>query len=531
MKRKMILVSLIAMLTANLLTGCSAKTKTPTTTTAPDKKYTIKIFTSRNQPEPTSEVMKQVQQKIGGHTLEVTAVNDADYNAKLNLYFASNEMPDVFTSNANASILKGGTAKFTEEELQKYMPLSYAAAVKQYEMYGVSKQYVLDKFTVNGKLAGFSMGTYLNTVPYGITIRTDKLQELGKSVPKTISDWEEIFKAQKQKNSATYQIAARGKDAPVQNFYIFISAFGTTADKWVLKDNKLVWGPFMPEMREALALLQNWYKAGYINPEFFTMDNQALNNEAIKGNMIYTQFSSMGTKIEGPFDPGSRQEQTLAKDPNTKWDWAPFPVAKQGVKPAVNVYEGVMEQPQCYGKHLDTDRDKLHAVMGVMDKLGSDAEVLKLVRYGISGVHYDIVNGVPTYKKEFTTTDAQKKEGINWFYFGNSGTNWDVEKQFVAPIYTENIKNRVQDSKGIYSKTNIEYTWNRVNGPLTSPSGEDLTVKGKAKNDEWMGVLAQVVTGKMTISDFDKFIETWKKEVGDEQTEAANRLYLKQWQK
>lgn len=531
MKRSVISLSIATILAMNLLVGCGPKKATESTSKASDKKYTIKIFTSRNQPEPTSEVMKQIQEKIGGHTLEVIAVGDADYSSKLNLYFASNDMPDVFSSNGSAPILKGGTAKFTEDEVKKYIPLGYAAAIKQYEMFGITKQDAFDKFTVDGKLAGFLMGQYGNTIPNGITIRTDMLQELGKAMPVTMSDWEEIFKAQKQKNPNAYPISTRGKEAPVQNFYMFIAGSGTVADKWVLRDGKLVWGPFMPEMRDALTLLQKWYKSGYINPEFFTMDNQALTNEAIKGNMIYSQFSSMATKVVGPFSPGSKQEQILAKEPNAKWDWVPFPVVRTGVKPVVSVYEGLMDQPQCYGKQLDTDRDKLHAVMGVCDKLNNDMEINKLIKSGILGVHYDLVDGIPTTRKEFATADAQKKSGINWFYFGNMGANWSLEQQSSPTTTVENIKNLVQDSKGIYSKNNIDLTFDRVNGTLTSTSGEDLSVKGKPKYDEWMGVLAQVVVGKMTIADFDEFIETWKKEVGNEQTEAANRLFLKQWLK
>ena len=68
-------------------------------------------------------------------------------------------------------------------------------------------------------------------------------------------------------------------------------------------------------------------------------------------------------------------------------------------------------------------------------------------------------------------------------------------------------------------------------GPITSPSGEDLSVKGKAKSDQWNSIFSEVVVGRKSLEDYDKFIAEWKKEVGDDQTEAMNRLYLKDWPK
>jgi putative aldouronate transport system substrate-binding protein len=531
MKRKVLAMTLAAMTAMSLFAGCTKKEKAADTAKETDKKYTIKIFTTRNQPAPDSEVMKQIQEKIGGHTLEVTAVPDVDYNAKLNLYYSSNEMPDVFTSNGQLPILKGGTAKFTEEELKKYVPLGYATALKQYEMSGATKENVFNRFTVDGKLTGFYMGQIGITIPYGITIRTDILEELGKSMPKTLADYEDLFKAYKAKYPNKYPVTARGKDAPQQMFYMFISAFGTSTDKWQMVDNKLVYGPFMPEMREALETMQNWYKAGYINPEFITMDNAAVNNEAIKGNTIVSQFLGLNNIIAAPYTPGSVQEQIVAANPKAKFDWAPFPTAKAGVKPAANVYECVVDQPMCFGKQLDTDRDKLHAVMGVMDKLCNNEEIVLLRSYGIKDKHYTLVNGVPTFKPEYNNADAQKKEGTNWLAFGTMGKNWDIEQKISAPKYIENIKTMVQDTKGLYGSNNIQPTFTRVNGTLTSASGENLSVKGSAKQTEWYGVIAQVVCGKMSMADYDKFIENWKKEVGNDQTEAANRLFLKQWQK
>ena len=65
---------------------------------------------------------------------------------------------------------------------------------------------------------------------------------------------------------------------------------------------------------------------------------------------------------------------------------------------------------------------------------------------------------------------------------------------------------------------------------LKTPSGEDLTPKVNAKMAEFKGMFASVIIGSKSFEDFDKYIEQYKKEIGNDMTEAANRLYLKQWQ-
>ncbi|WP_054023588.1 hypothetical protein [Bacillus sp. FJAT-28004] len=531
MKRKNVVSAIMAMIVAmGLLAGCSSGTNTSkteeTNKPADPKKYTIKIFSSRIQPNPDSEAMKAISEKLGHH-LEVTAVPDTSYQDKLNLYYASNDLPDVFGITSE-EIKKNGTAKFTVEDLEKYMPLMYEAATKQYKEYGYDIQEMWDRFSVDGKLATISMGNKELTYPYGLVIRQDLLDEFGLQLPKTLNDWEVFLKAYKQKYPDKYPITARGKDLIYQSFYTFIAAFGTSYDSWQKKDNQLVFGPFIPEMRDALELLSSWYKAGYINPEWITMDVAALNNEWINGNTVSFQYTKLDNVITAPYTPGSMFDQLAAKNPKVKIQWAPYPNWKDGVKPALNAYELVGKQGVSFSKELEKDPDKLHAVMGVVDKLFNDEEIYMLKNFGIQGKTYDIVDGIPVIKKELNNADGNVKEGFGWFFAsGSPGVNWDLVKTTKNKTYLDNLEKHAEDPAGYYSQANNDWAISRVNGPLTSPSGENLDVKGKTKYEEWHRMFAEVIIGSKSLADFDKFIEQWKKEWGNEATEAANRLYLK----
>lgn len=535
MKRKIAAASLAAVLLAGTLAACSGEgdktgKEAKETAAAPAKKYTFKLYTTRIQPNPESEAFKKVLEKLG-HQLEITAVPDGDYNQKLNLYYASNEMPDIFTYSNQLSVLKGGTASFTEEELKTYMPLSYAAAIKQFEEYGIKKETVLNRFTVDGTIRGFHIGQLETTFPYGNLIRKDLLEELGKPMPKTIADWDELLKAYKAKYPTKYPLAARGKSVMRQSFHAFLAAYGVTFESWHLKDDKLVYGPFLPGMRDALATLSRWYKAGYINPEWVTMETAAYNNEFTNGNTLYWEFANSSTIIKPPYAPGSLPDQLAAKNPKASFDWMPYPVSNPSVKPAISTNEAILNAPVNFGKHLEKDRDKLHAAMQVVDKLTSDKELWMMRQFGIEGKTYDMVDGIPVVKKELNNDDGRTREGFGWFYGGRPGVNWELERTIKQPAYLEHLKVNIQNPDGIYGKNKNDWVFNHVNGPLTTPSGENLDAKGKTKLEEWYRTFAEVVTGRQTLEDFDKFIASYKKEVGDDMTEAANRLYLKQWQK
>jgi|GEM_PF-3845415 len=545
-KRRLLSSGLALCLTAGLLAGCSGGNGSSTSSPSPTasatasnaggkqepaaeaKSYTIKLFTTRIQPDPGAPILKAINENLG-HTVEVTAIPDANYTEKLNLYYASNDMPDIFQA-ATEEIRKNGTAKFTEEELKTHMPLSYAAGLEQFEEYGVTKEAAMKRFSVDGQLASFTMGSKELIYPYGLVIRQDMLDDFGLEMPKTLEDWEVFLKAFKAKYPDKYPLTSRGKDSIIQSFYPFLSAFGTTYSNWQLKDGKLVYGPFMPEMRDALALLADWYKAGYINPEWITMDNAAVNNDWINGNSALMQWVNLGNAISAPFSPGSIFESLSLGNPNAKMAWAPFPVWKPEVLPAVPTYEGITNYGVSFGKHLEQDREKLYAAMKVADQLASDKDTWMMLTYGIDGQTYDMVDGLPVIRKEVNSNEGRVKEGFGWYFLAIPGRNWAVNETTKTQVYKEQFGKYAQNDDGIYSRKNTDWAFNHVNGVLTSPSGENLDVKGKAKSEEWGTVFASVIIGNKSLEDFDNFIAAWKKEVGDEMTEAANRLYLEQWQ-
>lgn len=516
------------------LTGCSSSSdnaQNPSTqpssqTSQPKKNYTVNVFSNRIQPDANSEVMKQVNEKLG-LTLNVTAVPDADYNTKINMFIASGEMPDVFGGYVNSNkTLFDSAATLTEDEIKQYCPNIYQSFVSRA---GSQKNHILDLWSKDGKLKGFSNGNLNNSLPYGVAIRSDVLAELGVSMPKTISDWDVLLKKYKEKYPNKYPITVQN-GGESQAMYYFLSAYGVRRDEWIYKDNTLQYAPFMQGMRDALVQLNKWYKAGYINPEYYTMyqNSTAPINEFVNGNAIFYQYYNTSLQMQPPYDEGSIGAKLMANYPNAKLDWAPFPTLGDGSKPILanaSMFSGVT----FFGKHLEKDRDKLHAIMSAWDKIFSDPELMTLVRYGIKDKHYSLVNGAIVTKQEYSTNDAKAKEGFGWPFNAQFDPTDEVNKVILPPYVQENRQKLIYDDNGLYSKKNVNHMTTTdkpsVEGDITSESGENLGIKNQTYQTQWNTMFTSVIVGSKTIQDYDNFIADWKKQLGDELVKNANRLY------
>ncbi|OPH55980.1 hypothetical protein BC351_29230 [Paenibacillus ferrarius] len=541
MKKGKWLSASLTVLTASaiVVTGCSSsnnvksssepsQTNQANQTSQPKKDYSIEVFTTRIQPDPNSEVMKKVNEKLGLH-LKITAVPDDDYDTKLNLFLASGEMPDMYGGNLSSTdALFNSAADLTEDEIKTYAPNVYASFVSRA---GAQKDQILQAFSKNGKLKGFSNGNLGNSLPYGVVIRSDILAELGVSMPKTIADWDVVLKKYKEKYPNNYPITVQnGGDS--QAMYYFLAAYGVRRDAWIYKDKTLQFAPFMPGMRDALIQLSKWYKAGYINPEYYTLykNSSAPGNEFTKGNALFYQYYNTTLQINPPYNEGSIGANLLANNPKAKIEWVPFPTLGDGSKGIV-ANAPMFSNITFFSKKLEKDRDKLHAALTAWDKIYSDPELFTLVKYGLKDVHYTMVDGAIVTKQEFSTNDAKAKEGFGWPFNSQFDPTDAVNKAVLPPYVQENRQKLLFDDNGLYSKKNVDYLASTdkpaVGGQITSESGENLGIRNQTYLTQWNTMFTSVIVGGKKIEDFDSFITDWKKQIGDDLVKNANRLYNK----
>ncbi len=492
----------------------------------------VKWFFSRQIPTGKSEVTKALEELLNVD-FELLGVEDAQYVEKLNLFMASNDMPDVFrTWTQDPTFLKGGCATLTRELIKTNMPKYYETVnSKGIEVYG-DENTVWERFSVDGKLPQIPEIAFANQFVSGTLFRTDILSELGVEIPTTIEEYENVFKLYKAKYPNNYPYGGGTGKLMFQSFSTIFNAYGTDAAQWVIRDGKMVPGWLVPEAREALIKLAQWQKAGYINPEWPLFNAENLNNDFISGKYllrIWVGFREGSMVTEEPYFPGSLVEKTASQNPGATFGLGPVPVSREGMKPPSMCWDPFYGMGLGFGIHNESDPKRLEKLMQMIERMYYDEQAVLLHYFGIQGKHWELnADGFPERLSGFVTPEEQTaiNVGTYWHIGGSSPVLWKYQ---YSPKILASLDKYMRTPGAIYSTDKVEYSRDKVKGPLKSESGEDLGTKYSNLYDERDIVITEIITGESGIERFDAMVENWNKNGGKELEEAANRLYMKYW--
>lgn len=358
---------------------------------------------------------------------------------------------------------------------------------------------------------------FIDLKPYDLAMlwRKDWLDKVGiTKAPETLEEFEKAVYAFAEKDpdgngkKDTYGLTGTATSIWSSGFYSIFGAFGVEPTMWHEKNGELMNGSVMPETKEALAKLRQWYADGVIDPEFIT-DTQDSYRKKLYNNRIGVieeqiakgALPTSGTVTEmKSLNPNS--ELVFAKNPkgpggDGSWDW--------GVKSNfVVISNKVKDQPE-----------KLEKLFEILRAESSDEETINMTSLGVKGTHWDFVesgatSGATTFLTGFEKQEARDQIGVRLFSFGNITTQAYREK-YSNPDLNEAIKT--------YSSAP-----NMTDALLFSALPSD----GKYKNDLtslMQKYFAQIISGEIPLDDFDKFVTEWKSRGGDELTKEANAMY------
>jgi putative aldouronate transport system substrate-binding protein len=283
MKRKMFLkmfslvVAVPMILTS--IAGCSSKKKeekgVPTTTSTESGypivktpltlKYWAPIHPNASQYIKNyneNEAYQEVEKRTGIHIDFIHPVQGQE-KEQLQMLVAAGDLPDMIqgtNGNYNGDAAKGvadGVFLDLTSKMEKYAPDYYKLVNSEAE----TKRAVTD---ASGKYAAF-----YRIKPVGdpawrrVLLRQDWLKELGLDIPKTVDDYEKVFKTiLEKKNVAPYVLNNNGIEEQ------FLWPNNVSAD-FFLKDTKTIaYGQIDPKFKDYLTLMNKWFKAGYISKDF-----------------------------------------------------------------------------------------------------------------------------------------------------------------------------------------------------------------------------------------------------------------------
>jgi putative aldouronate transport system substrate-binding protein len=449
-------------------------------------------------------------------------VESSEYANKLSLSIASNDLPDMFTIGPSDYLIY---RQLRDNDMLADLTEAYEKCAGDYmkDVFGSFDFRNLEPFTEDGRLYGIAGGRY-GYEHNLLWLRKDWLDEYGLELPKTVDDIKNILIAFRDKKPVENYVGmllnatdpAGGYMSAFSATPIF-EAFGATPKTWIRdKNGEVVYGSVMPEMKEGLRVLAEWYAEGLIDQQFPTRTDSGANNALWNGGQAGVLFAPWW----GPYS----------------WNDLPRNIPEAEIIP-VNApldsegnYNVVWPGPSGTGIFVNKNYEHPEAVVKVLN------------------VEYDLWRRFDPDSEEI----FKPYEGVNysWEYLlPTGGVNLEyanivpdvgllvknyIEKGVMegAATATEGDKNSARSAKEYVDTKDPDKGWaayytryvasNIVNTPevkirypifsFTTDSMADL----KPNLDTLESVaLLQIITGEKPVDYFDEFVEQWYAQGGE----------------
>lgn len=452
----------------------------------------------------------------------------AQYAQKLNVSIASEQLPDLMW--VDAAQLK----RMVEDDMLADLSSVYSEYAADFTKKVLSDDggSALEAATFGGKLYGLP---HIQS-GYGSTevlfIREDWLTKLNLSAPETMDDVIAIAKAFAKNDpdgngkDDTYGLAMNNGLIANNNLAYavldgFFNSYHAYPSIWVETGNGLEYGGIQPEMKTALAALQELYKEGAIDPEFGVKDASKVSEDvnASKIGMFYGYFWNAYWIQSG-----------VVNDPNVSWIIVPIPSADsspaKAMVPFATTYYTVVSK-DCKNPEAAVKMYNL-----VLEKMfGDTAE---------PDVYNSTSDGLPVFDYAYSYGEPPLK-------------NLDAQKAVCKALEDGDTSKLNAEQMGYYNgcveylNTGDKNLWG--NYMMYGPEGglaviNDYVDNGKTETDRYYGAptdgmaeynatldklaletFTKIIIGTASIDEFDTFVENWLKLGGQQITDEVNAWY------
>lgn len=455
--------------------------------------------------------------------IDVWNIDSAKYEDILSMKLASGEIPDLIKMNtysaAQRYMSQGILASFNEDFVKKNAPNLYAT----YE--GMVPGYFKKYGVMNGK------NYYINNLkdkPYQnrpVPIyRGDWLKKMGyTSYPKTLKEFEEVM----------YKFANNDPDGngkkdtyglSYTGIYAVFGAFGfiprsddkklSPVVRWQERDGKLVYTAIQPEIKEALAMLNKWFKDGVIDPEFITGENVGSKKivSFMQGRIGFTcggQWHLVHPDLDGdgPDTAATYYEELKKINPEAANNlvYGEPPVGPKG-KSGLASGRTILETSIGFSVKLEKDPAKFAKLMWVVDNIMfKDSETMYSAVLGIKDKDWfwDKDGAPERFDTRRNNSDDAKEGGANTLTVLRS------------PKLT---KDKVRNIKFIQDiKLDKAFIQDALNTALPS-EGKYMSELIRLEDEAYVSI----ITGDKPIDYFEEFVKKWRAAGGSLLEKEAN---------
>lgn len=463
------------------------------------------------------------------------SASSSDYNEKLNLAIAANDIPDVMVVNEQ-QFRKLAQSDMLEDLTDYYD--TYACDIIKENIDSTDGK-ALENATYDGQLLGLP-NVQVEADGYVLMwIRQDWLDQLGLEAPTNIEELETVAKAFVDNNLGgenTIGIVGPTINGAVYNTFLSINnlnnldgifqAFKSFPGYWIQgEDGNVVYGSTTQETKDALAELNKMYEDGILDQELGVRKDA---DEAWKSGKVGILFS--------PWWHGYNVKDGIANDPEMEWKAYAAPLADDGKWYAklggVGGYYCVVrkgyEHPEAAillnnflraneGKfqtetNLDAGYYPGRVVIAASDENSFSVQALWAEMKGEEVPEFDPLN----YKLLQADLDALP-DCLEAPYDDLSIEKWNTENTSFGRLYSLLMGSAAVEEaseQGIVNKVySVTYT--------PTETMERKWTNLKKKEDE---TFLKIIIGEEPIDAFDTFVEEWNAEGGEEITEEVQAL-------
>ena len=550
MKRKMVILSLACLMALSGATGVHAEENLPVDESGavnPLGKYedpvTVEIVQSINptitMPEGDSATDNYYTRFIKDNmNIDISvkwSASSSDYNEKLNLAIAANDIPDILVVNEQ-QFRKLAQSDMLEDLTDYYD--TYACDIIKQNIDSTDGK-ALENATYDGKLLALP-SVQVEADGYVLMwIRQDWLDELGLEAPTTIEELETVAKAfvdNKMGGENTIGIVGPTINGAVYNTFLstnnlnnldgIFQAYQAYPGYWVQdEEGKAVYGSTTEQTKEALAELNKMYEDGILDQELGVRKDA---DEAWKSGKVGILFS--------PWWHGYNVKDGIANEPDMEWKAYAAPLAADGqwyaklagVGGSYCVVRKGYEHPEAaflLNNYLrvnegtfqsETDLDLSYypgrVVIAPLDENTYSVQALNAEMKGEEVPEFDPLN-----YKLLQADLAALPDCLEAPYDDMSIEKWNTDNTNFGRLYS-----LLMGSSAV-EKASTEGIVNKVYS-ITYTQTETMERKWtNLKKKEYENFL-KIIIGEEPIEAFDTFVEEWNAEGGAEITEEVQAL-------
>ncbi|GAA3401150.1 extracellular solute-binding protein [Paenibacillus hodogayensis] len=451
------------------------------------------------------------------------AVDPTQLEQKMNLTIASGEIPDFFqvTPTQFKQLAEAGLIADLTDVYNKNASDSIKKLLTE------DGDTALKSATINGKLMAIPYTAAAKERSQMVFVRTDWLKKLNLPEPKTFNDLLAISEAFVTKDpdgngkNDTFGLAIDKEFGLLTGFFNSFHAYWGIYVKGA--DGSLAYSTTQPEMKKAFKQLQDMFKAGQIDPEF----------GAKNLSKVYESIASgkVGMFYNTPYAGLSPLQAAKDKDPTM--EWKAFPILSVDDKPAKSqVGVGVSNY------------------WVVKKGVQHPEAVFKLLEFWLKSFYENTSNDI--YQQYNTSADGNQVWLLNAMAAYKSYKNIDESLRIIGALETKDLSKLTPEDKGVYDRILkfqagdlSNWGWNLmfnkggtmsvadhyrknnlylVNEFITSPLPSMLEKKPVLDKLEFEA-LTKIILGSSPVDEFDKYVEQWKKQGGDEVVKEVNEWY------